>query len=157
MSRRSLKLWLIDANGWQRIWFVCSVVCFMYFIVIFPFMETKRGNSFRYERLWAAEKEMKNQICALYMTEEVGKLAKPEYSNDGSTCYHIYSHRYYSDDKRPITETIYQEYFGSNEREIWLRCIGLGFMLATLLTASFYGLGVVTSWVINGFKKSGSQ
>jgi hypothetical protein len=153
MSLKSLKQWLTNANGWQRIWFVSSVVCFLYFITIFPLSEINRGGSFRYERLWAAEREMKNPMCALYMSEEISKLVEPKYTTDGSTCYHIYSHRVFSDDKKPITEAIYQERFSSNENKMWLKNIGIGCIVAFFLTAFVYLVGVVTFWIIKGFKK----
>lgn len=154
MSRKSLKQWLADANGWRRIWFVCSVI---FFIVIFPLSENNKGASFRYEILWAAEREMKNDVCAPYMSEDFNKLVEPEYSTDGSTCYHIFIHRKYSDDKKPVSEKQYKDDFSSNERETWLMYIGLGFLISTFLSAFVYSVGFVTSWVIKGFKKSESQ
>ena len=157
MPRKSVKQWLIAANGWQRLWLFGAVVCFFYFTIIFPLTETNKGSVFRYEILWAAEKEMKNPICAQYMSDEFDKLIKPEYSSDGTTCYHIYSHRQYYDDRKPITESMYQQHFQSKEREMWLKLIGLGFVLSALLTTFVYGIGVITSWVIKGFKKSESQ
>lgn len=157
MSRKTLKQWLVNANGWQRIWFVSSVVFFLHFIIIYPLMEADKGRLFRYEMRWAAEKEMKNPICASYMSEEFGKLAEPMYSTDGSSCYHIYSHRRYSSSQKPITKNMYEDYFSVNEREIWLEYMGLGFMLASLLSGFLYFLGLVVSWVIKGFKKSESQ
>ena len=157
MSCKSLKQGLIDANGWQRIWFVCSIVCFLYLIIIFSSTKSKEEDLFRYRELWAAEKEMKNPICAPYMSEEFSKLVEPEYSDDGSTCYHIYSHRRFSDDKKPITETIYQQHFRSEVYERWLTWTGIGFLLSTFLTGFVYLVGVVTSWISKGFRKIDSK
>jgi hypothetical protein len=154
MPRKSVKQWLIAANGWQRLWFVGSVMCFLYGIIIFPLTESNKGSLFRYEGLWSAEKEMKNPICAPYMNGEFDKLIIPDYSTDGSTCYHIYSHRQYSDDHKPITESTYQQHFQSSEREMWLKLIGFGFVLSTLLNAFVYGVGVVVTWVVKGFKRN---
>lgn len=154
MARKSLKQWLIAANGWQRLWFVGSVVCFLYFVIIYPLTESDKGRSFRYEMLWAAEKEMKNPLCAPYMSGAFEKLIEPEFSTDGSTCYHIYSHRQFSDDKKPITESIYQQRFQSREREAWLMFIGLGTFISTFLVGLMYGVGIVVSWIIRGFKRS---
>ena len=157
MSSKSLKQRLADANGWRRIWFVCSVICFIYFIVIFPLSKTGEGSLSRYERLWSAEREMENAICAPYMSEDFNKLVEPEYSTDGSSCHHIFIHRKYSDDNKPVTEKQYQDDFKSNEREAWLMYIGLGFLISIFLSAFLYSVGFVTSWVIKGFKKSESQ
>jgi hypothetical protein len=46
MNRKSLKQWLVAANGWQRIWFVGTVVCLIYFVVVFPIAETNKESSF---------------------------------------------------------------------------------------------------------------
>lgn len=157
MARKSLKQWLIAANGWQRIWFVCSAVCFLYFVIIYPLVGVDKGSSFRYEMRWATEKEMKNPACASYMSSEFDKLAEPQYSNDGSTCYHIYSHRRYADDNKPITEAIYQQRFVSKERQAWLIYIGIGFAAATFLAAFVYGVGAVVRWIVKGFRKGEAQ
>jgi len=154
MSLKSFKQWLSDANGWKRIWFICSIICLIYFIVIFPLTETNKGSLIRYEGLWAAEKEMKNAVCATYMSEDFSKLVEPKYSIDGSTCYHIFSHRKYSDGQKPITEKQYQDYFSYNERITWFIYIGLGFLFAAFLSVFVYLCGFVISWVIKGFKKS---
>jgi hypothetical protein len=100
---------------------------------------------------------MKNAICAPYMSEDFNKLVEPEYSNDGSTCWQIFTHRKYSDDKKSFTEEQYRDDFGSNERELWLYHIGIGFLFSTFLIAFVYFVGVVISWVIKGFKKSESK
>lgn len=154
MPRKSLKQWLVDANGWQRIWFVSSVVCLLYFVVMWPLTQANIGSSFRYEMRWATEREMKNPMCTPYMTQKFNELAEPKFSSDGSTCYHIYSHRKYSDDQKPITESIYQQNFDANERQTWLMYIGMGLFVSVFLSAFVYGLGKVTSWIIKGFKRS---
>ena len=156
MARKYLKHWLVAANGWQRIWFVCSAICFLYFVIIYPLSETRKNSIIRYEMLWAAEKEMRNPNCASYMGSEFRGLAEPQYSNDGSTCYHIYSHRKYADDNAPITEEIYQQRFVSNERQAWLIHIIIGFFTATFMAAFVYGIGVVVGWIIRGFRKGES-
>ena len=91
------------------------------------------------------------------MNSEFSSLSEPQYSNDGSTCYHIYSHRRYADDNKPITEEIYRQSFVSNERQTWLIYIGIGFFVAIFLVAFVYGVGVVLRWIIKGFRKGGVQ
>ena len=153
MARKSVKQWLVEANGWQRLWFVATVLCVLYGTIIFPLTETNKGLAFRHERLWAVEKEMKNPICAVYMSGDFEKLTYPDYSTDGTTCYHIYSHRKYHDDHKAITESMYQQHFQSQEREMWLKLIAFGFFLSALLSSFVYGAGVVTFWIRSGFAK----
>ncbi len=136
---------------------MCSILCFLYYIVIFPLSETKKVSAFRYEMLWAAEREMNNPACSVYMSDDFNKLSEPQYSKDGSTCYQIYNHRRYSDDKKPITAEIYQQRFDSGQRETWMMHIGIGLVVSTFLVAFVYGVGAVVSWVIKGFRRGDAQ
>ncbi len=155
MPRKSLKQWLVDANGWQRIWFVGTVICFLYFIVIYPLAETNKGSSFRYSTKWAIENEMKNPECAVYMSGTFSELKEPDFDPDGRTgCYNIYVHRKYWDENKPITKSSYDEHFVSEERERWATYIGMGALIAVVLSAFVYGAGVVVSWIVRGFKRS---
>lgn len=152
MSRKSLKQWLIAANGWQRIWFVCSLLTILYYVIIYPIQESNKGSSFRYQMLWAAEREMKNPLCGTYMRGDFATLIEPKYSEDGSTCYNIFVHRKYLEGNKSITESSYNEDFKKEERERWLTHIGIGLLISTLFSALLYGLGVVVAWIIKGFK-----
>lgn len=155
MPQQSIKKWLSGANGWQRIWFVCSAISFIYYLVVFPLTETNAGSSFRYNTKWAIEKEMKNPECIRYMSEPFNQLSEPEYSANGEKgCFHIYVHRKYLEGNLQLTESSYEKNFVSEERERWLAFIGIGALVATLLSALAYGIGVVISWVIKGFQRS---
>jgi hypothetical protein len=155
MRQQSLKKWLSSANGWQRIWFVCSCLTFLYYLVVYPLSESNAGNSFRYNTKWSVEKEMKNPQCAIYMSAPFNQLAEPEYSANGEKgCYHIYVHRQFLDGNVAITESSYKESFTREERERWMTFLGMGALIATVLTAFAYGCGTVVSWVIQGFKRS---
>ena len=154
MQQKSLKKWLVAANGWQRVWFVCAVLTALYYVIIFPIAEANKGSSFRYEMKRATEMEMKNPICAAFMSGAFEKLSEPAYSTDGSTCYNIYIHRKYLDGHKPMSETTHTDHFKSEERERWLIYIGMGFLISTVLSVLLYGLGMVVSWIIKGFKKS---
>jgi hypothetical protein len=157
-SRKSLKQWLADANGWRRIWFVATILTLIYFCLLFPFTQSSDGNAYRYRTKWAIEAEMKNPICAEYMNKMFSELKEPEYETNGKDgCYNIYSHRKYLKDNKPITE---DEYLTNFEKEHWERILGfavMGLISAIVLSAFVYGVGVVTSWIIKGFKKSESQ
>ena len=153
MARRSPIQWLASANGWQRVWFVCSVLCVLYYTIIFPLSEVNKDRMHRYERLWATEKEMLNPICAPYMNSEFMTLREPPYSKDGSTCYHIYSHRKYSGDDRPITVEGFTRHFNSQEREMWLSHIAVGALVATIFSMLLYGVGMVVAWIRRGFNR----
>lgn len=158
MARKSIKQWLADANGWRRIWFVATVLTFLYFCFLFPFIQSGDGNAYRYRTKWAIEEEMKNPLCAEYMNKSFAQLIEPEYNNSGKVgCYNIYSHRKYLKDNKSITENEYKSDF---EREHWERVFGyalMGFIAAFLLSGFVYGFGVVTAWIVRGFKRNEQQ
>jgi hypothetical protein len=149
----SLKDWFSEANGWKRIWIVSSVISLIYFVIAFPLAETNKGAVVRYEGLWAAEREMKNDLCLPYMKDSFDTLVEPKYSTDGSTCWHIFNHRRFSEHKSKITEALFQEEFSNNERSIWVKYILLGLVISTLLSLFAYLCGAIVSWVIDGFRK----
>lgn len=154
MALRKLKQWLVAANGWQRIWFVCSIISILYFVIIFPLIEVNEGSSFRYSTKRAIENEMKNPECAIYMNGAFAQLNEPEFDPDGKkSCYNIYIHRKYSDQNRPITNSSYGEQFVVEERKKWMMYIGVGAFIAVLLSAFVYGTGVVLSWIARGFTR----
>jgi hypothetical protein len=157
-SSKSLNQWLADANGWRRIWFVATILTFLYFCLLFPFIQSGDGNAYRYQTKWAIEAEMKNPICAEYMNKSFAELREPEFDTNGKNgCYNIYSHRKYLKDNKSITEDEYQSNF---EKEHWERILGIaamGLLFAIVLSAFVYGTGIVISWVIKGFQKSETQ
>jgi hypothetical protein len=153
MPRESVKQWLVRANGWQRVWFVYTVICFAYFTVIYPISEANKGRSLRYETKWATEREMDNPLCARYMSEYFIALVDPPYSADGSTCYNIYNYRKFSSENGPITKAVYQDEFNSSERERWGAFIVVGLFAFVLFSASAYGAGIVVAWVVKGFRR----
>jgi hypothetical protein len=158
MYRKSLKEWLADANGWRRIWFVATLLTFLYFCLLFPFIQSADGNAYRYSTRRAIESEMKNPICAVYMSKAFSELREPEFDTSGlNGCYNIYLHRKYLKDNKSINENEYQSNF---EKEHWERILvygAMGLIYAIVLSAFVYGVGFVTSWIIKGFKKSESQ
>ena len=152
--RKSLKEWVSTANGWQRIWLVVSSITFIYFLLLFPFIEGGKGNDFRYSQKRAIETEMVKKECLRFLTAPFEQLEEPEYDIDGKVgCYHIYSHRKYYDDHKPFTAQEYESWF---EYEYWTRFfsfLGIGFLFAFLLCATAYGVGYVIAWIRKGFKK----
>lgn len=149
----SIKIWLKSTNGWQRIWFLVSLLGVLYFCLLFPFQEYAKGNSYRYKTLWETEAEMDKSECYPYMNLPFNQLVEPGYPKVGEGCYHIYTYRKFAPDNKPFTKEEYQRNFESESR---LRILGLcieGFFISIVLSAFGYGLGALVSWVIKGFKK----
>jgi len=154
-SRKFLVEWLRVANGWQRIWFVGTVVSALYFLVVFPMSETNKGYARRFQTDLAVERDLKNPACAEYMSGEFSKLVAPPYSDDGG-CYHIYVHRKYSENHAEINPDLYEQYWKKREREYWRMHTAVGAVLAVTVPALVYFLGLLVGWIARGFRQSNS-
>jgi hypothetical protein len=154
MAIQRFKEWLKDSNGWQRIWFVATLVVISYFVFVFPFVETGRHNIFRYEQYRAIEKEFLREDCARYMSERFENLEVPNFSvNSDTGCYRIYRERESLPDHKPITPDDYRKEFESAHWDRFFVAMVSGLLFAALLSAIFYGFGYVVAWVLKGFRR----
>lgn len=146
---KKIKEWLNSANGWQRLWFVCSLLFILYSAVIWPL---NKGGVMSYRDYFVIESLEKNPECHVYFNKSFSQLVKPSYDH---TCYDVYSAREIYGDSIPGEFT--SEKYLDRLREIHNkhimegRLIGLvGSMVITILV---YGAGWVFAWIIKGFKK----
>lgn len=150
---QSIKSWIQNSNGWQRLWLVSSVAGVLYFSLVWPFTENSSGNQYRYQRLRDIEAEMSKPECAVYMSQPFSQLAQPNFPTKGEGCYYIYTHRKFLAGNMTITKEKYLNDFESEYRQRLVETSVAGFLMATTLSALLYGLGVLVAWVIKGFKK----
>lgn len=146
-----LKTRLKRAHGWQRIWFLVSVLGVLYGIFIFPFVTDTHIREAESQHGFAIKNEMENPICQVYMTAPLNTLIQQPY---GNPCHHLYMHRSHSSEKgqQPLTK---EGFAAEVQRELWLRlslgalfgCIG-----ALLISALVYFVGFLLAWVAAGFR-----
>ena len=154
MAMQRFKEWLKDSNGWQRMWFVATLLMISYSVFVFPFVETGRHNIFRYEEYSAIEKEFHREECARYMSEKFENLEVPDFSvNSDTGCYRIYREREFLPDRKPITLDSYRKEFESAHWNRFFVAMVSGLLFAALLSAIFYGFGSVVAWVLKGFRR----
>ena len=147
---QSIKYWIQNSNGWQRLWLLGSVAGFIYFSIFMPFRETNLSTSYWNDKFSRLTEESRKPECAAYMNLPINQLVEPSYMEG---CYSIYLHREVSKDKQPITLKSVNDEFNSDYRKILFEWFGIGTVFMTLLSALVYGLGSLTAWVIKGFKK----
>ena len=150
LKMQSIKSWIQNSNGWQRLWLVGSVAGFIYFSLFMPIRETNLSTSYWNDRFSRLTEESRKPECAAYMNLPINQLVAPPYMEG---CYSIYLHREVSKDKQAITLKSVNDEFNADYRKILLQWIGIGTVLTALLSALAYGLGSLTAWVIKGFKK----
>ena len=146
---QSIKSWIQNSNGWQRLWLVSTVASLIYFSFFISIRETNLSTNYWNDKFSRLTEESKKPECATYMNLPFDQLIKPVYME---ACYSIYSHREASEDKQPITLKSVNDEFNSDYRKILLENFAIGLVLTTLLSALVYGLGALTAWVIKGFR-----
>ena len=144
----SIKEKIASANGWQRLWLVTTVGCFVYFAWIVPIQQMDEMNVFRYKEKWAVEEEMKNPVCKDYMLKPFDQLEK---STDA--CYNIYVEREYAENNAQLTPESYKKKFREDQSSRLMTYIQTGLIVAVALSALLYAAGAVVAWVVSGFKK----
>jgi hypothetical protein len=77
-------------NGWQRLWFVGTILSLFAFAVVYPVIERGRLRDFSYTR--AVEMDYNNPACSRFLAQPFEALQEPPYA-DGGTCWHIYTSR----------------------------------------------------------------
>jgi hypothetical protein len=68
------KEWLANANGWQRIWFVGSLLFILYSFVIWP---VNNGGAMYYGDYFKLRPLEKNPECQVFFNKPFDQLVKP--------------------------------------------------------------------------------
>lgn len=150
---KSIKSWIQSTNGWQRLWLVVTTTGFIYFCLFMPFNETGKTSAYRYQILNNVHSELKRPECEPYINLPFEQLLEPSMPKTNEGCYHIYSHRQFSDKKQPITQKSVDDKFTADHRQNLLEWFYIGLLFSTILAAVLYSLGALTAWVIKGFRK----
>lgn len=147
-----MKNFLNKLNGWQRIWFVLTALSVFVFGFIYPVIDLGSSRSFNYR--WAIEKDFNNPICDNYTKQPLVTLEEPNFSLEGGSCWHIYTHRKYL--KKETLPLTYEAYVSEDNRSYRNNLFGfMGIMSAFVLfcSAIVYGTGKVFVWIRRGFKQ----
>ena len=154
----TVKNWLKNSNGWQRLWLVLSLLGFLYAAGIEPFLAWSRTSQHRYELVWKVEQQLRNPDCKDYAEKPFSSLEEPDGSvGDGEGCWQLYSYREISKPKTlPLTaEALYEELDRTRWEYIGGNSIALG-LFAVLISSLVYWAGVIVAWISRGFKKTTS-
>lgn len=139
-----MKVWLRNANGWQRLWFVGSSLLIFYSVLIFPFTQANGVSSA--SRIYIS---MSDPKCNRYMTETIESLHEPEVTD---VCWSLWSQRRYVD---PVTVPYSADVLAREHRNKWLNefaiLAAIGGILALIFSGLIYALGTTVRWVIAGF------
>lgn len=151
----NVKVWLQNANGWKRLWFVASALLLLYIVLINPFVMTADSRMGDYRFKWAVEKDYKNTDCQPYWTKPIDDLKEPKFDSEGGSCWHLYTHRkVYKPIKLPYTAEDYNAHFSWRAWETIFSISGIGLVLSLITSALVYFVGRVVAWIFAGFKRN---
>lgn len=141
-------------NGWQRIWFVLTLLMVLYAVGFSYFAVYTYNPSSRHYRQ-AVLNDLKSPSCQPYVaTKNLGQLSEPAFSNDGGTCWHIYTSRKY---RERTTAPYTIEVYDTDERAYRLDQFGVGAAMfsamALVASALLYLAGYTVNWIRRGFRK----
>jgi hypothetical protein len=145
--------WLQGANGFQRLWFVLSVLLLFYLALVNPFVLTANNNQFNYKMKWGVEQDFANPQCQPYLNKPIADLAEPPYS-EKSNCRQLYNHRKYgrSSEALPYTREMYEREFFWDWWDPILKLSAVGIPVALIIAAMVYWTGKVIAWIVRGFR-----
>ena len=148
-----MKNWLAKANGWKRLWFLCSCIGLFLSVFIFPFTLTAEYNSQVAEFSDKVAGDLRNSSCEPFAIKLFKELVEPDYS-DG--CWHLYTHRNSRNDLDNIPYTL-EKLNKTTSREIWReRFVALGLFTAftIIISGLSYLFGVTIKWIYLGFRNN---
>ncbi len=150
-----IKYWLQKANGWKRLWFVLSVVGLLYMTTIQPFILTRDTTSYLAKQRLAADIELTRSECKPFSKNSLTDLKIPEYQDEFGFkgCYHLYNWRTFNNPtKVPYTSDDLKTDF---QKEVWkiiIQYSAVSALIATIISALVYFIGMIAAWVVNGFR-----
>ena len=142
-------------NGWQRLWVVATVLGFISFGLVYPFIETGRSymGTFSFRNGIAAD--ISGGRCAAYLRQpltRLSELGEPPFSADGGNCWHIYVHRSSSKVEAPFTLEAYDSYRTRERWKDYFLGVAVFGGLWLILSLLAYGAGLIIGWVVRGFR-----
>jgi hypothetical protein len=138
-------------NGWQRLWLIGAVLAVASWGVLYPFGLLSAVRT--YDDQWVIERDYQNPLCAPYVSQPFDRLTEPEWREDQSTCWAIYSARLHEDANKAFPT--YGEWVNNDNRKWWAKVAGACVRMSIMVlawAALVYGLGTVAAWIIRRFR-----
>ena len=148
---QTIKTWIRNSNGWQRLWLVGVVAAHIYLGIIVPLQDSSSYSQSKFADMRRIEAEMKKPECDPYLRAPFNKL--PTDANITMICFDLFYERKRLKNDDPFSLKAYEIEMNTTIRSRFLDDIKLGLLVALFLSALIYGLGTLTAWVIKGFRK----
>lgn len=143
-------------NGWQRIWFVLTMVIWICAAILYPAYMVAQSVMKLDESIGRPIlAEYASGKCNSYISEPLASLTEPDSNRPPPNCSYIYNLRTI-DSKRGLTETPYtlEQFKANNQAKAWEK-FRSGFdpisILVALGSVVVYFLGWLIAWVRRGF------
>src|SRR5206468_5148398 len=127
-----------------------SILALLIFGVGVPFVVTYKISSAQWDYDRAIEHDYESGLCRNYIEVDLAELVEPKYQNEGGSCWHIYTSRFFDirwfGDIRPYTIEVYRENKATQKRLVFLMTAGLMSLLCVIVSGLVYALGLVVAW-----------
>jgi hypothetical protein len=148
---QTIKTWIRNSNGWQRLWLVGVVATHIYLGIIVPLQDSSSYSQSKFADLRRIEAEMKKTECEPYLRVPFNQL--PTDANITMICFDLFYERKRLKNDEPFSLKAYETEMNATIRSRFIDDIKLGLLVAIFLSILIYGLGTLTAWVIKGFRK----
>ena len=147
-------------NGWRRLWLVATAAAALWFVVVWP-LEALKYDRLQYDYRRAIEKDFASGQCQTYQTAPLENLREPAFSDEGGSCWHIYTARKSPDSGRksedsksvPYTLEVYDRDHSAWVRRNYLIGLSIGVAGTAIASGLVYFLGWLVGWILAGFRQ----
>ena len=159
-SETKIRSRLQRLNGWRRIWLVATAAVAVWFVVVWPLQAFKYDPSEDHYRR-AIEKDFASGQCLTYQTAPIESLREPAFSDEGGSCWYIYTSRNSPDSGRkfeasksvPYTLEVYDRDHSAWVRRNYLGGLSIGVAGTAIASGLADFLGWLVGWVLTGFRQ----
>ena len=143
-------------NGWQRLWLVASLVSLSWVGLLYPWSLFGQDSPGNFPFAQDLKRDYESGKCLAYVNADFASLSEPPYAENGGNCWYLYTSRKYDrqrhGDKIPYTFRVYEENHAAWKRKQFRSAAIAGSVLSLVLSAIVYAIGLVTAWIVRGFR-----
>jgi hypothetical protein len=117
-------------------------------------LQALKGDPSEYNYRRVIEKEFASGQCLTYQTAPLENLREPAYSDEGGSCWHIYTSRESEHSKSvPYTLETYDNWHSAWVRRNYLIGLSIGIAGTAIVSGLVYFLGWLVGWILTGFRQ----
>jgi len=142
-------------SGWQRLWFVTTILAFLFAGLIYPVAVISQGNPGQRAYRDMLLKDLSAEKCRPYVTQPIGELREPPALLYGMDCSALYlSRKAASRDIHPYSVEIYDKREAARKLEGLFPLMVLSSSLTLAASVLVYAFGLGIAWTRQQFSET---